>query len=53
MQLASMVSEQLGKLKLFASSPQGAEASVNEFVDVWRELGCTIVQQQSIVSRDA
>ena len=46
MKLASMVSEQLSKLKLFASSPQDAEASVNEFVEVWRELGCTIVQQQ-------
>ena len=46
MQLASMVSEQLSKLKLFAASPQDAEASVNEFVEVWRELGCTIVQEQ-------
>jgi hypothetical protein len=46
MQLASRVSEQLGKLKLFAASPQAAEASVNEFVEVWRELGCSLVQQQ-------
>jgi hypothetical protein len=46
MQLASRVSEPLGKLKLFAASPQAAEASVNEFVEVWRDLGRRLVQQQ-------
>jgi hypothetical protein len=41
MQLASIVSEQLSKLQLFAASAPSAEASVNEFVEVWRDLGRT------------
>lgn len=46
MQVASMVSDQLSKLQLFAASTPSAEASVDEFVEVWRELGCHIIQQQ-------
>ncbi|NET37555.1 MAG: ISKra4 family transposase [Cyanothece sp. SIO1E1] len=46
MQLDSIIREHLGKLQLFSSSPQGAEASVSEFAEAWRELGCTIVQGQ-------
>jgi hypothetical protein len=46
MQLASIVSEQLSKLQLLSTSAPSAEASVNEFVEVWRELGRTILQQQ-------
>ncbi|MDA0266327.1 MAG: ISKra4 family transposase [Cyanobacteria bacterium] len=46
MQLASIVIEQLSNLQLFATSAQSAEASVNEFVEVWRDLGCRILQQQ-------
>lgn len=46
MKLESIISEQLSKLQLFSTTPQAAESSVNEFVEAWRELGCTIVQQQ-------
>lgn len=46
MNLDSLISEQLSKLKLFSHSPQAAEASVNEFVEAWRDLGCAILQQQ-------
>lgn len=46
MKLDSMISEHLGKLQLFSSSPQAVEASVSEFAEAWRELGCTILQRQ-------
>ena len=46
MQLDSIISEQLGKLQLFSSSAHGVEASVSEFAEAWRELGCRILQAQ-------
>lgn len=46
MNLESILSERLSKLKLFSLEPQRAEESVNEFVEVWRELGCEIIEQQ-------
>lgn len=46
MKLESIISEHLGKLQLFSSSAPGAEASVSEFAEAWRELGCQILQGQ-------
>lgn len=46
MNIGSIVTEQLSKLKLFSCEPQPAEESVEEFVEVWRELGCSILQGQ-------
>lgn len=46
MNIGSIVTEQLSKLKLFSPTAQQAEESVEEFVEVWRELGCSIVQAQ-------
>lgn len=46
MNIGSIVTEQLSKLKLFCPEPQQAEESVEEFVEVWRELGCSILQGQ-------
>lgn len=46
MLLASTLSERLSNLKLFCAEPQQAEESVAEFVEVWRELGCEIIEQQ-------
>lgn len=46
MNLASILSERLSKLKLFSLEPQQAEESVNEFVEVWRELGREMIEQQ-------
>lgn len=46
MNIACILSERLSKLKLFSVEPQKAEESVTEFVEVWRELGCEIIEQQ-------
>jgi len=46
MELDSLIQEHLGKLQLFSATPHAAEASVNEFVEAWRDLGCRILQQQ-------
>jgi Uncharacterised protein family (UPF0236) len=46
MEIASIVRETLGKLKLFSLEPHNAEESVNEFVEVGREMGREILQQQ-------
>ncbi len=46
MKLATIVTERLQQLKLFASQSYSAEDMVDEFTQVWRELGCEILQQQ-------
>lgn len=46
MQLESIVSEQLKALPLFSSPGQSAEAYVEEFTQVWRELGRELLQGQ-------
>jgi len=46
MNLESALSERLSKLQLFCLEPQSAEASVAEFVEVWRQLGCEIIEYQ-------
>ena len=46
MKLATIVTERLQQLKLFASQPGSAEEMVDEFAQAWRELGCQIIQQQ-------
>lgn len=46
MNLESIGNERLKELKLFSDLPQLAQESVDEFVQVWRELGREILQKQ-------
>ncbi|MBE9077577.1 ISKra4 family transposase [Romeria aff. gracilis LEGE 07310] len=46
MQLESIVSEQLKALPVFSGTSQSAEAYVEEFTQVWRELGRELLQRQ-------
>lgn len=46
MQLESIVSEQLKELSLFSSAEQSADFLVEEFTQVWRELGRQVLQSK-------